>query len=54
LDVGGNITSVSVVSSSGNNSLDQAAVNAAYAVGSYPNPTGQTVTANTTVTFALN
>ena len=53
LDGAGNISSVSVSSSSGSNVLDQAAVNAAYAVGSYPNPTGEPVYANTTITFSL-
>lgn len=50
----GSISSVSVIGSSGQSILDKAAVQAAYNVGSYPNPTGQTVYANTTVTFYLN
>lgn len=54
LDSAGNISGVEVIASSGSNILDQAAVKAAYAVGSYPNATGKTVVANTTVTFALN
>lgn len=54
IDSSGTITSVSVVGSSGQSILDKAAVQAAYNVGSYPNPTGSTVTATTTVTFNLN
>lgn len=54
IDPSGTITSVSVVGSSGQSILDKAAVQAAYSVGSYPNPTGSTVTAQTTVTFNLN
>ena len=54
IDPSGTITSVSVVGSSGQSILDKAAVQAAYNVGSYPNPTGSTVTATTTVTFNLN
>lgn len=54
IDPSGSITSVSVVGSSGQSILDKAAVQAAYSVGSYPNPTGSTVTATTTVTFNLN
>ena len=47
----GAITNVSVSSSSGHSVLDEAAVAAAYAVGSYPNPTGKTVTVDTNVRF---
>ena len=49
----GAITSVSVASSSGHGMLDDAAVAAAYAVGSYPNPTGATVSVTTNVSFSI-
>ena len=49
----GAITSVGIESSSGHGMLDDAAVAAAYAVGSYPNPTGGTVTVTTKVTFNI-
>ena len=49
----GAITSVSLQSSSGHGMLDDAAVQAAYAVGSFPNPTGATVTVTTKVNFNI-
>ena len=49
----GAITSVSIASSSGHGVLDEAAVAAAYAVGSYPNPTGATVSVTTNVSFSI-
>ena len=53
ISASGAITSVSVSSSSGHSVLDEAAVAAAYAVGSYPNPTGKTVTVDTNVRFNI-
>lgn len=53
ISTSGAITSVSVASSSGHGILDDAAVSAAYAVGSYPNPTGATVTVTTNVNFSI-
>lgn len=53
LSASGAITSVVVNSSSGHSILDDAAVAAAYAVGSYPNPTGAAITVNTGVSFTL-
>ena len=47
------ITSVSIASSSGHGILDDAAVAAAYTVGSYPNPTGATVSVTTNVSFSI-
>ena len=49
----GAITNVRVSNPSGYSILDDAAVSAAYAVGSYPNPTGKTVTVTTDVSFTL-
>ena len=49
----GAITSVSIASSSGHGVLDDAAVAAAYAVGSYPNPTGATLSVTTNVSFSI-
>ena len=49
----GAITSVSIAASSGHGVLDDAAVAAAYAVGSYPNPTGATVSVTTNVSFSI-
>ena len=49
----GAITNVQVSTPSGHSILDEAAVSAAYAVGSYPNPTGKTVTVTTNVSFNL-
>ena len=49
----GAITSVSIAASSGHGVLDDAAVAAAYAVGSYPNPTGATVSVTTNVSFNI-
>ena len=49
----GAITNVRVSNPSGYSILDDAAVSAAYAVGSYPNPTGKTVTVTTYVSFNL-
>ena len=49
----GAITSVSIAASSGHGVLDEAAVAAAYAVGSYPNPTGATVSVTTNVSFSI-
>ena len=51
ISASGAITSVTVSSPSGHSVLDEAAVAAAYAVGSYPNPTGKTVTVDTDVRF---
>ena len=53
ISASGAITSVSVSSPSGHSVLDEAAVAAAYAVGSYPNPTGKTVTVDTNVRFNI-
>lgn len=53
ISASGAITSVSVASSSGHGMLDDAAVAAAYAVGSYPNPTGGTVSVTTNVSFSI-
>ena len=53
ISASGAITSVSVASSSGHGVLDDAAVAAAYAVGSYPNPTGATVSVTTNVSFSI-
>ena len=53
IDASGDITNVSVESSSGHGILDDAAVAAAYAVGSYPNPTGKTVSVTTNVSFSI-
>ena len=53
ISASGAITSVSVASSSGHGMLDDAAVAAAYAVGSYPNPTGATVSVSTNVSFSI-
>lgn len=53
ISASGAITNVSVSSSSGHSVLDEAAVAAAYAVGSYPNPTGKTVTVDTNVRFNI-
>lgn len=54
IDSSGTITDVSVIESSGQRILDDAAVQAAYSVGSYPNPTGGDYRPKTTVTFNLN
>ena len=51
ISASGAITNVSVSSSSGYSVLDEAAVAAAYAVGSYPNPTGGPVIVDTNVQF---
>lgn len=51
ISASGAITNVSVSSSSGHSVLDEAAVAAAYAVGSYPNPTGGPVIVDTPVRF---
>ena len=53
ISASGAITSVSIASSSGHGMLDDAAVAAAYAVGSYPNPTGGTVSVTTNVSFSI-
>ena len=53
ISASGAITNVSVSASSGHSVLDEAAVAAAYAVGSYPNPTGKTVTVDTNVRFNI-
>ena len=53
IDVSGTIIGVSVASSSGQSILDDAAVAAARAVGSYPNPTGTTVSVSTNVNFSI-
>ena len=50
----GSIAGVSLSSPSGHSMLDEAAVNAVYAVGSYPNPTNDTVTFNVPISFTLN
>ena len=49
----GAITNVRISIPSGYSILDDAALSAAYAVGSYPNPTGKTVTVTTDVSFNL-
>ena len=54
IDTSRSIVSVSLGSSSGSDILDDAALDAARAVGSFPNPTGQTVTVSTPVNFYLN
>ena len=51
ISASGAITNVSVSSPSGYSVLDEAAVAAAYAVGSYPNPTGGPVIVDTPVRF---
>ena len=51
ISASGAITSVTVSSPSGHSVLDEAAVAAAYAVGSYPNPTGGPVIVDTPVRF---
>lgn len=53
LDAGGNIVSVSLLGSSGHGILDDAALSAARAVGSYPNPTGAEVRVNVTIDFYI-
>ena len=53
ISASGAITSVTVSSPSGHSVLDEAAVAAAYAVGSYPNPTGKTVTVDTNIRFNI-
>ena len=53
ISASGAITSVSIASSSGHGMLDDAAVAAAYADGSYPNPTGATVSDTTNVSFSI-
>ena len=53
ISASGAITNVSVSSPSGHSVLDEAAVAAAYAVGSYPNPTGGPVTVDTNVRFNI-
>ena len=53
IDASGTIIGVSVASSSGQSILDDAAVAAARAVGSYPNPTGTTVSVSTNVNFSI-
>mgnify|MGYP000934672072 FL=1 len=53
ISASGAITSVVVSSSSGHSELDEAAVAAAYAVGSYPNPTGATKIIDSNVRFYL-
>ena len=49
----GAITNVRISIPSGYSILDDAALSAAYAVGSYPNPTGKTVIVTTDVSFNL-
>ena len=51
ISASGAITNVTVSSPSGHSVLDKAAVAAAYAVGSYPNPTGGPVIVDTDVRF---
>ena len=51
ISASGAITNVTVSSPSGHSVLDEAAVAAAYAVGSYPNPTGGPVIVDTPVRF---
>ena len=53
ISASGVITNVSVASSSGNSLLDEAAVNAAYAVGTFPNPTGAALPVTTKISFTL-
>ena len=54
IDTSGSIVSVSLGSSSGSDILDDAALEAARAVGSFPNPSGKEVTVSTPVNFNLN
>ena len=54
VDASGNFTSVKIASSSGYKLLDEAGMAAAYAVGSYPNPTGKTVRATAPIVFDLD
>lgn len=54
IDTSGNIVSVSLRSSSGSDILDDAALAAGRAVGSFPNPTGKVYTVNTPVNFFLS
>lgn len=54
IDPSGAIVGVSVSTPSGFGVLDQAAVSAAQAVGSYPNPTGKTVSVTININFELN
>ena len=54
VDASGNFTSVTIASSSGYKLLDEAGMAAAYAVGSYPNPTGKTVRTTTPIVFDLD
>lgn len=54
IDTSGSIVSVSLGSSSGIDILDDAALEAARAVGSFPNPSGKEVTVSTPVNFNLN
>lgn len=54
IEPSGSITGVSVAGSSGYGVIDKASVSAARAVGSYPNPTGRTVSVTISVKFYLN
>ena len=54
IDASGRITNVSVETPSGQKMFDDAAVSAAYAVGSYPNPTGGVVRVTSTIHFTIN
>ena len=54
VDASGNFTRVTIASSSGYKLLDDAGLAAAYAVGSYPNPTGKTVRATAPIVFDLD
>ncbi len=53
VDSSGNITNVSLEESSGQSLLDEAAVEAVRSVGSYPNPTGQSIPVSVPVNFHL-
>ena len=53
LDAYGNVVDVLLQSSSGHGVLDEAAISAARAVGSYPNPTGKEVRVNITIDFYI-
>jgi len=54
IDTSGSLVSVLLESSSGSDILDDAALDAVRSVGSFPNPTGKTVTVSTPVNFYLN
>lgn len=53
VDSSGNVTNVSLEESSGQSLLDDAAIEAVRSVGSYPNPTGQSIPVSVPVNFHL-